>query len=491
MKKTEKIKGSWVKRFFAHRQHPVIIISYIAKYLWLLLIPLGKYLIATKFDFQNWIKANWVDILTLSVIFGYAILRWIFVYFEIEEDCIVAHTGYFGVSETRVYFSEMSSLSLCQGYFFRAIGACTLYIDTDAKSLQEADIKLDLNTKQAMMIYDLATVNCINKPKYVFNSKKSNLIIFSFIFSSTLSGVLLLLSVGYEAYRIVGIELEQQVFQRVTVELERLAAFMPKYFLVAGIIIIGGWLISFVANLMRHWNFSCTRCGDCLMIVSGKGSKRKHILKRERINHIDYQQSMFMKLFRICSVSVGCTGYGKRRLEISALIPITTNSQVDASIKMLMPGIPPVKSDVRTGAADIRRFITLPLVYCIFPPIIYKLAVHFLDIPKNDFKVMVILAMLPLIWLIVVKIAAAFTTSVGFDNGYCTITYCKFYRFHKTVVDTGRISKITVTQNPLQRISKTCNLKVYTCAEKTDRHVVKGLNHKKVINLLNENGYSF
>jgi putative membrane protein len=94
-----------IRGFFRRRQHPVKIIMYIAKYLWLLLIPLAKYLIATQFDFESWVKTNWVDILTLSVIFGYGILRWVFIYFEIEEDSIIAHTGYFGIERTQVYFS--------------------------------------------------------------------------------------------------------------------------------------------------------------------------------------------------------------------------------------------------------------------------------------------------------------------------------------------------------------------------------------------------
>lgn len=76
-----------------------------------------------------------------------------------------------------------------------------------------------------------------------------------------------------------------------------------------------------------------------------------------------------MKICKITSVSAHCTGYGKRRLEISALIPITTNGQVDRSLKMLMPKIPPVKSDISTGKADLGRFITIPLI-CTFIPIV-------------------------------------------------------------------------------------------------------------------------
>ena len=109
-----------------------------------------------------------------------------------------------------------------------------------------------------------------------------------------------------------------------------------------------------------------------LLISSGKGTKRRHIIMRDRINYIDYQQSMLMKLFGICSVQVHCTGYGKRRLELSALVPVTTNRAANTSVKLLMPGVPKVRYDVRTGLADLRVFVTLPLVFCLLPWGLYE-----------------------------------------------------------------------------------------------------------------------
>ena len=98
---TDEYKG--LRGFFRRRQHPVKIIMYIAKYLWLLLIPLGKYLIATKFDFESWIRTNWVDILTLSVMIGYGVLRWVFVFFEIEEDPGVFQRDVLDVAVSGIY----------------------------------------------------------------------------------------------------------------------------------------------------------------------------------------------------------------------------------------------------------------------------------------------------------------------------------------------------------------------------------------------------
>ena len=491
-----------IRGFFRRRQHPVKIIQYIAKYLWLMLIPLAKYLIADHFNFETWLRTNWVDILTLSVVVGYGILRWAFIYFDIEDDSIIAHTGYFGIERTRVYFSEMSTMSLCQGYLYRLIGACTIYIDTDAKSIQSADIRLDVSSKQAFYIYGLATAKCAEKPKYIFNSQKSSLIIFSLLFSSTLSGMLLTLTFIYEAYRIVGRELEEEFIQRVNQTLEKLAVHIPKYLLIAAAVVAGSWLVSFLSNLLRHWNFSCTRCADMLLVSSGKCTKRRHVIMRDRINFIDYQQSMLMRIFGICMVSAQCTGYGKRRLEISALVPITTVARAETSIRLLMPDTPTgMKAGVRTGKGDLLRYTREPMLGCLIPFVAYKLLCRYIPafeglvkaIPdwQESLRNLAGLSVIPLVWLTVVKASAAFTTSVGFENGCCMLCYCKFFRFHRAVVSLDRISKITVTQNPFQRfLNGTCHLRVYTSTENRSCHKIRWLNYERLMKALEENGLS-
>lgn len=109
---------------------------------------------------------------------------------------------------------------------------------------------------------------------------------------------------------------------------------------------------------------------------------------------------------------------------------------------------------------------------------------------KREITILVILTTIPLLWLVIVKAAAAFTTSIGFENGYCTLSYCKWYSFHKSIAALDRVSMVTVMQNPFQKISHTCAVRVYTNSESTDYHTVKGLNYDKVIKLLNRNGYA-
>ena len=149
-----------------------------------------------------------------------------------------------------------------------------------------------------------------------------------------------------------------------------------------------------------------------------------------------------------------------------------------------------MKSDSSTGKADLGRFITIPLICTFIPVVSGRGTLYFFPNWKREITILVILTTIPLLWLVMVKAAAAFTTSIGFENGYCTLSYCKWYSFHKSIAALDRVSMVTVMQNPFQKISHTCAVRVYTNSESTDYHTVKGLNYDKVIKLLNRNGYA-
>jgi putative membrane protein len=82
-------------------------------------------------------------------------VRWVTVYFELAQDRIIGHTGFLGMARTVVYFDEIASFSVCQGPLAYVLHSCQVYIDTDAKCFQSADIRIDLTKSRAMEIYQL------------------------------------------------------------------------------------------------------------------------------------------------------------------------------------------------------------------------------------------------------------------------------------------------------------------------------------------------
>lgn len=478
--------------FLSFRQHPIKIVKYMAKYLWLLLFSLAKYLIASQFDIKSWLEANWFDLIILFVIFGFAFIRWALVYFELGQDRIITHTGFMGMTTTVVFFEDISSVSLCQGPISYLVHNCEMYIDTDADSVQATDIRIDLTKSRAMEIYHLVSQKAKAQPGFVFKSPKKQLVIFSLLFSSAISGMIVLLTILYQAYLITDSEFNKRLLDEVNSQIQIIRnSGIWIYFLVAGLLIGFIWAMSFLSNLLRHWDFTCKRSKDYLRIHSGKGSRRHHMLRRKYINYLDFTQSFFMRIFNICSVEVSCTGYGKRHKEISALIPITTSKDAVFSAKLLEPEFSLCKAQVRTGKKNIPGFIALPVTAALIPMVAASVMMYFFEHIKTQIIFIEVMAALPFLWLIVVKCEAAVSTSMGFEGDNVTLSYCRWYTFHKVALKKQRITKVTIKRNPLARLFGTCTVVIYNTGEDSHKHRIGGVDYNKALSILGQNGFSF
>lgn len=486
-----------VSDFFSHRQHPVKLVDYTSRNLWLLIIPLSKYLIASHFDLREWIRTNWVDILTLIGIFAFAVLRWIFVSFSIEEDGIVAHSGFFGIVRTKLYYKQITTVSFCQKWYARPFSASTIYIETNARTVQKEDVRLVMSRSNSDKLYDYVSAISEVKPGIAeYSPRKLHLFVFSLLFSSALTGVVLYATFMYQSYKIVGLEV-QQVVERVNNEIIRidsntlkLTKKLPRAIIWLAGIAIGSWFISFITTLARHWSFTVSCTNRQFFIKSGVFIKRRHIINRDKINYYDITQTLLMKIFKICSVTLNCTGYGKSRREISALIPITTYDQMNSSLKLLVPDLPRPRPEIRTGSpTDIRRFVTLPVLMCLVPPYAIKLLNKYFPHHNMDINALLAILTIPLVWLVIVKTAAAFNTSVGFDEDGCVLNYCKGYKFHKLLLPKNNISMIRIIRNPLQLTNNTCTLCIFTVGEQKSAHLVKFMPYDKVCDMCRREGF--
>ena len=77
--------------------------------------------------------------------------------------------------------------------------------------------------------------------------------------------------------------------------------------------LLGGWLIDFILNLVRHLGFQAVRRGGELYIRCGIVTVREYLLSAERVNFLQLRQSILTKVFGYYAGMVSCTGYGKEK----------------------------------------------------------------------------------------------------------------------------------------------------------------------------------
>ena len=478
-----------IREFFRHRQHPIKIIGYTSKVLWLLLIPIVKYIVALRFDdFHSWFMSNWVDILIITAIITIAILRWVFVFFEMDTKTITSHTGYFGLARTTLAFSDVSTVGMHQSSLQRLFGACTLYIDTTAASLSNTEITLVLSKKRASHILEFIADESTAEIKYTVDSKKRSQLAFSLFFSSSMSGVIIFAGLLFEASRIVDRNIEIRLLNTAAGEISKFTSNIPFIIVIVALVIIGGWVLSFLANLMRYWHFSVTRQGSKLYVKSGIWTLRHDVMACRCINYIDITSSLLMKIFKICTINLNCAGYGDRRAEIPTIAPISNEKEVEGTVEHLLPGMYGGQTTLRTGRKDILRFVGIPVFLLLLVPVLRAVAVGIFPRWVGEINVISLIASVPFVWLIIVKTAAAFHTGIGFNDTHCVMEYCRYYGFHRVVVEREKITSAAIFQSIPQKKTGYCSIAIYTMNEKVKVHMVKQLPLDTAMSILRTNG---
>lgn len=470
------------------RQHPIKILGYTTKNFWLLSIPLLRGLFYLRFDFQAWVKGAWFDILIVVLILCFAVVRWLCVYYSFSDDTFYFKKGIIFSSESAIRFTALTSVELEHSFWLRPFRASVLRIDTNCGGTKSSDVALTLKNRDIDELTEY--YKNITPSDYVrkcYYPSRKNLVFFSFIFSNTLSGVILIVTLLTQGSKLVGKTIENRLINTISNISQIFIKGLPPAAMGISLLIGGGWLVSFITNLLRHWNFSCNRKGENILINSGYFTRRTNYLLEIKINYVDLRQSLLTIIFKISSVHIHCTGYGKGKNAIAVLVPITFKREVINTLRMLLPKFRTSERTIKPTKIQLGRFI--------FPPVcmlsILGLLMLFFIAVFPTWKSMTIFVffifLIPLIWLLFVKFVSAFTTGLGFCNGFVTAKYCRFYEYHSAIIPVDKITMVDIRQTYNQICTNNCNVVIYTHAEKTKKHKIKYMPYNETMEFLRSN----
>ncbi|MGN0674645.1 MAG: PH domain-containing protein [Oscillospiraceae bacterium] len=463
------------------RQHKIAILKYTTKNFWLLLIPLVRGLIAVGFDFYNWFQGAYLDIIVITLIVGMAVARWYFITFEIGDEGIYVNSGVLVRKKCMLPYSAVSCASAKRSMWLRPIKAVTFSIDSDsipmAGKRSGVDLELTVKLKDYIKIYNKIPNQSTNA-KITYRASKSNLIFFSFVFSSTLSGVIFISTFFIQGSKILGNKLEEHFFNAVsgvTVAVQKIIDGVTPVSVALTLIIVLGWGISFISNLLRHINFSIQRCGGNIIVKNGFFSKWKYYINISKVNCADLRQNLLMKICRVMSVHVSCTGYGKSRNEIPVFVPVTTGRRVMSTMEMTLPNFTPCNISVRPKRTYILAYIWAPLTAVLAAPAAAVIAVYFFPLWQSIIKFLLVMAEIPAVYLLIVKITAKFTSGIGLSDSAVTMKYCSGSQFHTVIIPKSRVVYVRLSRSIFQRFNGCCDVWVYSRGERAAKHRIRGI----------------
>ena len=138
-----------------YHEHPIKILRYSAKNLWLLIFPLLRSLRFYPFSFQNfidWGAGAWFDLLVAFLILCFGTLRWYCCRLQLDAVSIRSSSGILLKQATEIPFSRITATVEEHPLYLRPLRAVRLQISTASGSIPEANMKLILHQRDLHQI---------------------------------------------------------------------------------------------------------------------------------------------------------------------------------------------------------------------------------------------------------------------------------------------------------------------------------------------------
>ena len=176
------------------------------------------------------------------------------------------------------------------------------------------------------------------------------------------------------------------------------------------------------------------------------------------------RQNLLMKIFGMVSLHIRCPGYGSRRDTLPVLIPLIRKKGSQALLEKLhtVPVMEHPKLHARSNIRFFWSFVWPPVIgLCAILPARFIL-LWLLPNLGAIIRFCSVMLIIPLVWLLCIRIVAMFTESVTMDDQHLQMHFCSWFTFHTITVNHARIVRTDLMQTPAQKMYGVCHLYI-TC----------------------------
>ncbi len=468
------------------RQHPIAILRYSFRYLFLLSVPLirGLRYINTPQGLYTWARGTWIDLVAIMLLLILPFLLWRRHTYCLTDEGFILRRGVVLHSETVIPRHHVSTLSVERPFFLRPLRAARIAIDTDAGDRFRADFTLTVGEQHARDI--LAERQKTDETiRHRFRAHWVHIVVLSLLASNSLSGVLLLATAFYQSGRLLGEAYREQLVGNLT-DAANYIRVIPRTAAFIVLVVIIGWSIAAIRNLLRHLPFWATRYETLLAIRNGGLTRRDHLCSVSSIHYLDCRQTIFCKLFRLQIVFIHCIGYGKGRDSLSLLIPASPMTRAEEQSRRLLPEFRPQAVTIRPASHSLLRYILYPLwgIALLYP--VARIIAALFPLWQDVIMHLAHITYIPLVWAATVKILDRYTSGIGHGEGFVTLRYSRRLTFHTVTVPRKDIVAYRFRQSPFQRRRKTGDLIIQTYSEEPRRHRIRNIRECDAAQLLQE-----
>lgn len=455
-----------------YHEHPLRILRYSVRNIWLLVFPLVRGIRAATLDVDrlySWIKGAWFDILFLGAILVFGYIRWYFSWISVADSALTHTEGVLVKLKKYIPYENISTVTSEYSFYLRPFGGIRLYCSTGAGKFGKSDMTLMITKSVHERISGAFSDKTETENElYTHNTAMMSVLLFSVFFSSSFSGAVYIAALFFKGGDILR-DMISIPLSRITEETarltDRLIVKVPSAAAAVGAFFLATWFVSFVLNFVRYSGF-ILKCGSTTAeIECGAFTRRRFRINVNHVTYTDLRQNLIMKIFRAVAVNVSCAGYGSLKKSFPVLLPMKKEENLLCTKENIF----------RPSLKSFWQYIWLPAIAAIaIVPASYILERTFPTYSAFSHFV-IIMTEIPALWMIAVKITALLTSGISVSGDKIVVRYSAGIGFHTIIAERSRLVKYEITQTPFQRISKKCTVSFSFNGAEGNRHYVKAI----------------
>lgn len=464
-----------------YHEHPLRILRYSAKGLWLLIFPLLRGLSVIHFDaagLYEWLKGAWFDLFIVGIILLVGYIQWYRSRIYLTDTSIVHTEGIIIRVRTAIPLESISVATIERPLLLIPFKGLRFSCDTRAGILKRTDMKLLVTGKVCSQLAKrIPDVDDKRKIEGIARPTALSVLLFSVFFSSSFSGAVYIAAFFFKGGDIA-YDLVTASLNRITETSERLSneslMKIPTAALAAGMFFLAAWIISFFVNLLRYSRFRIKCDDDRINVACGVINRRIYRINSEHINFTDLRQNLIMKLLGAVTVSINCAGYGSDSQYLPVLLPIKMEKDLGRGLERI--GVfSGVELDIRARKKGFLNYIMNPFILAVvlipLGDFVAELFPSFAELAKFT----AIMLEIPSVWLISVKIVALYTSGISLYDDKIVVRCSKWTSFHTVVADRRNVVKIDIQQSLFQLLNGRCSIHLWFCGEIGTRYMVRSV----------------
>ena len=449
------------------RPHFTTIWNYLSRFFFLLIFPLIQAILRAPFS-----EVAWGNLPGVLAVIGIACFQY-------------ASCGY-GIKTVEEGGKSMSVLYWKSGLFFQkyrllpadcvasvflrlnpildVFGAAQIMLDSPAANAKKPSLTLILSKKGLMNWWEEQRQTIVHR----YAASPVRVVLMAASWSNPASGLLLIGILLNRAGKILGEELTGWLYQSVNQTQRLIALGVPPAVATVGWLFAMGWLIAFLVQFFRYAFFTAGKSPGGTMISRGMVVRSRQLLTDRAVRAVGVRQSLVMRMLRLSSVYLHTIGSGKEKGDRSLLMAAANEAELKFHLSQFYPHAAPYffpqKSiqKIKPPKAAWLGFLIGPIFNFAAVLALYLVFLQYLWL----FAPLILFLFLFPLYHLALRILAFRNSFLAADDTH--IVACGYIQdqIFTAVIPKESLQSVVIRQNPLQRRSGRCHVRLCIGTEK-------------------------